>query len=266
MFTPDTQDLCSAQPFGMWADSCGYYFQTDSAEVNDTVLRPSLFTGHGFAVQHDNLVARPDTAVPVWVFGLLLALVVLTTLYYRACKLRFSTLMPLLFDSRAMDRTLRNNNLNSRYQFVPMGLLMLSCLLLPVHQTALVKTGLGGYLLLVAAVAALYLLRNGLLRLLAVTFDNSSAVDAYITSNYLYHLALATLALPLLFLLTYLPGGGSTVLYLLAGVVLLELVMRLFRGLKIFLTQSSGPYVYLFYYLCIVEVTPILVLIKWIIE
>ena len=165
-----------------------------------------------------------------------------------------------------MERTLRNNKFNSRSRFLPMGLLMLAGLMLIVHQMALAKTGIGGYLLLVAITAVLYLLRNALLRLLAVVFDNNSAIDSYITSNYFYHLALATLLLPLLFLINYLPAGKEVALYVLEAVVAVELIMRLLRGVKLFLTQSSGPYIYLFYYLCIVEMTPILVLIKWIIE
>ncbi|MBQ8703140.1 MAG: DUF4271 domain-containing protein [Bacteroidales bacterium] len=274
----------STQPFYQWdtvpyvmatpapdagmavADTFSLYFLPDSTMAAEPVVRPSLFREHSLDIRHEELQPRADVAAPVWVFGVLVALLALMTLYYRTCKLRFRTLLPLLFDSRAMDRTLRNNNLNSRIRFVPMGLLMLSCLMLAVHQTALAKTGFGCYLLLVAAVSGLYLLRNGLLRLLALIFDNRTAVDTYITSNYLYHLTLASLALPLLFLLAYLPAGQPVVLTVLEGVVVLEMIMRLFRGMKLFLTQSSGPYVYLFYYLCIVELAPFLVLIKWIIE
>ena len=282
MTTPDTIDL-NAQPFYQWGaypgevdtasdagvavtDTFSLFFLPDSTLEASPVERPSLFQEHAFSTQHDGLQARVDTSAPVWVFGVLVALVALTTLFYRNAKLHFKGLVPLLFDSRAMDRTLRNNNLNSRFRFIPMGLLMLAGLMLAVHQTALATTGFGGYLLMVATVAALYLLRNGLMKLLAGVFDNGAAVDAYITSNYLYHLTLATLLLPLLFLLAYLPKGGTVVLYVLVAVVALEMIIRLYRGLKLFLTQSSGPYIYLFYYLCIVEMTPFLVLIKWIVK
>ena len=185
MTTPDTLDL-NTQPFYQWdgtpyvvesddsdmgvavGDTFSLFFVPDSCVVRDTVVRPSLFKEHTLATQHDGLVARSDTSAPVWIFGLLLVLVALLTFYYRTCKLRFKDIGTVLVDSRAMDRTLRNNNLNSRFRFLPMGLLMVACVMLPVHQMALAKTGFGGYLLLVAAVAALYLLRNGLLRLLAI--------------------------------------------------------------------------------------------------
>lgn len=247
-------------------DTFNLFFVPDSSAMPVAVRRLSFFAEHAFVPHHSSLMARTDLSTPVWVFVVLVALVTLMILYYRNRKLRFKDLLPLLFDSRAMDRTLRNNNFNSRFRFIPMGLLMLAVVLLPVHQIALARNGIGGYFLLVAAVIVLYLLRNGLIRLLAVVFDNGVAMESYITSNYFYHLALATLALPLVFLQTYLPQGGDVVLYILAGVTLLELILRLFRGMKLFLTQSSGPYIYLFYYLCIVEMAPILVLVKWFIE
>ena len=283
MTAPDTLNI-NIQPFYQWdsvpydveaeapdagvavGDTFSYFFIPDSSAAVDAVVRPSLFQGHMLAPQHDVLAARTDASAPVWVFGLLVALVALTTLYYHRCKLNLKTLALLLFDSRAMDRTLRNNNLNSRVSFIPMGLLMLACLMLPVQQMALAKNGISGYILLLLGMTVLYLLRNGLLRLLAVTFDNGAAVETYITSNYMYHMMLATLALPLVFLLVYLPYGRDVVLYVLAALLVLEFAIRLFRGLKLFLTQSSGPYIYLFYYLCIVEIAPILLLVKWLIE
>lgn len=248
------------------SDSFCFYFLPDSTMAEEPVMRTSLFTEHGFSVRHERLENRTDTAAPVWLFVVLMALTALITLYYHSSKLRFKNMAQLLFDSRAMDRTLRNNNLNKSFRFVPMGFLVVAGLMLPVHQLAMEKTGVGGYLLLTVAVTSLYMLRNGLMRLLARVFDNSAAVDSYITSNYLYHLALATLLLPLVFLQTYLPYGNGVVLYIILALVMIEVMLRLVRGLKLFLTQSSGPYVYLFYYLCIIELIPFLVLVKWIIE
>ena len=283
MTAPDTIDL-SLLPFYQWdsipynteaeapdaglaTDSC--YRQLlvcDSSVVNNMPTRPSLFTGHSFAQRHDTLLTRTDSNAPVWIFAMLLVLVALVTLYFRQHKLRFTDLLQSLVDSRAMDRMLRNNNLTRTAQLIPTGLLMISCLMLPVALMALGKSGITGYLLLTLAVAVAYLLRNGLMHLLGTIFDNEGAVTTYITSNYLYHLTLATFSLPLLFLAIYLPNGQDVVLKVLLGLVLLELVVRLFRGLKLFLTQSTNAHVYLFYYLCIAELAPILVLVKWIIE
>lgn len=283
MTTPDTLDL-DTQPFYLW-DSIPYDMEANAPDpgvavdsaytcflvpdhgiVIDSFVRPSIFAGHSLSVGHDSLATRPDAATPMWVFPLLLLLVTLVTLYHRLNKLRFGTLLNALVDSHAMDRMLRNNNLTRTVQLIPAGLLMVATLTLPVHQLAMAHTGFVGYLLLTLAVAGAYLLRNGLIRLLGTIFDDEGAVGLYITSNYLYHLTLATLAMPLLFPLFYLPFGRSTLYYILLALVAIGFIVRIFRGLKLFLTQSSGSHFYLFYYLCIVELAPILVLVKWIVE
>mgnify|MGYP002622518618 CR=1 FL=1 len=242
------------------------YFVPDYGVLPEAGERPSLFVGHTLDVQHQALVERTVQGAPMWVFALLLILTALTMFYYRQHKLRLKDLLASLVDSRAMDRMLRNNSLTRVAQLVPMALLMLACLALPVYDVALSGTGVPGYLLLTAALAALYLLRNGLMSLLGRVFDDQAAVAGYITNNYLYHLVLATVLLPLLFLMTYMPHGGGVMQWIVLMVVILEFLLRVVRGLKVFFTQTSCSHFYLFYYLCIVETAPILVLIKWLIE
>ena len=228
------------------------------------IQRPSLFTGHTL-VQHDNgLQTRTDNTAPAWIFAILVLLSALLCIYYRLHKITAKNLLHSLVDSRAMDRMLRNNNMPRIVQLIPMGLLMVASLSLPVAHFS-DHIPFGSYLLLSAAAMLAYLLRNLLLRLFGTIFDDNTAVVSYITSNYLYHLVLASVTLPLLFLFFYLPRG-NVALDILAGLIVLEFILRLVRGLKLFLTQSSNAHFYLFYYLCIVEIIPILVLIKQIIN
>ena len=249
---------------GMAADSTySLYYVPDMSVVHDTMTRVSLFVGHALSTQHAGLIERGAAGVPVWVFVVMLALVSLTTLYFRQRKLRLRDLLVSLFDIRLMDRMLRNSNMVRTVALVPAGLLVTACLAVPVHQLAMNKTGIIGYLLLTAALMALYLVRNGIVKLLATVFDDQHAVSMYITSNYLYHLVLTILILPLLFLQTYLPHGGEVVLWIMAGIVVLEFLIRVIRGMNIILTYSSCSHFYLFYYLCTVEIVPILVLVKW---
>lgn len=249
---------------GVATDSC-YSLYMVQGEAVDTLVRPSMFTGHGLDQIHGGMTIRTFLGLESWIFVLLVVLTALLTLYYRQHKLHIADMLQSLFDSRAMDRMLRNNNLTRTIQLIPIGLLVVAGIALPVHLVAMRHTGIMGYLLLWAAVAAAYLLRNGIIRLLGAIFDDH-AVDSYITSNYLYHLALATLVLPLAFLYCYMPYGHDAIGYGLLGVTLLEFLLRLFRGMKLFLTQSTASHFYLFYYLCSVELVPILVLIKWLIE
>lgn len=278
MDTLDTLDLGTI-PFYLWdsviaaqpqeAEFAGVEMMDSvfcTRAATDSVMRPSLFEGHSLAPSHPSLQPRMVDTAPAWVFVLLLSLVALLTLYYRTRKLRIADLAASLVSVRTMDRTLRNNNMIHTRQLAWIAPLLTGCLSLAVHQAAMTHTGLLGFLLLWAALTLAYYLRNGVARLLGMVFDSSDAVNIYITSNYLFHLALPTLLVPLLFPFVYLPWGHEVFTYLIAGITAFELIVRLFRSLQLFLTNSVGSRFYLFYYLCTVELVPILVLAKWIIE
>ena len=271
----DTLDY-TALPFWMW-DTMGYpQTEVDTGipfdsihrprEAVDTVFRTSLFQRHTLQVKHTELATRQDTAEPAWTFVALLLLTGLICLYYKLRKIKGSALVKSLFDRRAMDRTVRDCNMNRSILMLPMGLLLVAVVCMPIHRMAMASTGVVGYLLLAVGVSLLYMLRNGIFRLLGNTFENRQGVALYLTNNYLYNLAEATALVVLLFPFYYLPGAQETMLYVLGGVAAAGFVMRFGRGVKVFLTLKNRSSFYLFYYLCIVELVPILVILKWFIE
>lgn len=232
----------------------------------ELVYRQSLFTGHELPIQNSIRQERTQNVVPVWNFIVVLVLCSLMVLYFKIRKIKFVDLLQSVVDQRAMDRMIRNNNLNHNYLLLPMGALMIAAVSMGIWQTAMSHTGIGGYLLLCVTLAGAYLLRNGLLRLFGNVFDNPQAISIYITSNYFYHLILAVIATSLLFPLYYFPNGSTFFTYLFFGFVGLCFLMRFLRGIKIFLTQSKNFNFHLFYYLCTVEIIPYLVLLKWFIS
>lgn len=235
-------------------------------EQEEPQLHKSLFTHHGMPVEHSTLKERPDVVAPAWIFVLLLALTVLVFLYHHARKIKFGELLKSIMDRRAMDRMMRECNLIRPVQFVPVALLLSATIGMALHNVAMQNTGFGGYMLVSIAIAVAYLLRNGVLRLIGNVFESRDAITAYITSNYLYHLVLTTTTVPLLFLQVYLPWGGDVATYAILGLVGLSFVVRVVRGVNLFLIFSKGFRFYLFYYLCTVEIVPVLVVAKLLIE
>ncbi len=231
-------------------------------DVAEPVYRQSMFVPSAIAPEHHQLLPRTNTAQPAWVFVLLMALVALVYLYYRIRKIKPAQLPQAIVDHRAMDRMVRDNNLVP-IRLMSIGIFTMAVLATVLHQEAMADTGFGGWALLTVVLSAAYMLRLGLIRLLGNIFDRQEAVSTYITSNYLYHLALTTLALPLLPLFIYLPWGNDVVFYILSGLAALCFLARLIRGLQVFLTFSKGSSFYLFYYLCIVEIAPLVILAKW---
>ena len=233
-------------------------------EAVDTLIRPSLFEGHSFAPQSPELLPRLADGAPWWLFPVLLLLCALTLLCYSSHKMKFADLAQALVSRRDMDRLLRDANLTRATQFVPMGLLIAACTSLAVWHIALSHTGILGYLILTVALVAAYMTRNGILRVISNVFDQPAAINTYLTSNYLYHLMLTTCLLPLLFVLVYFQQGAHITVWIIVGLIALLFAMRVGRGCKLFLTISQSHGIYIFYYLCIVEIVPILVLLKWI--
>ena len=232
-------------------------------DMPDTLFRKSIFYRHSLQVQHQDLQPRTDSHTSPWIFSILLLLSTLLCLYYKLRKIKLKSILHATINRRALDRLIRDYNLSRKFIMIPMGMLVCATLALVIYLAALQDRGLGTYLLLAIAMMVAYLLRNGLFRLLANTFENKPAMDAYIANNYIYHLVLASILAALLYPLAYLPGGENATLTVIAIVVGLTFTMRFLRGIKLFLTLSSGSRFSLFYYLCIVELIPVLVLIKW---
>ncbi len=238
----------------------------DILEAPETVFHESLIAPSNLPAVHEGLQDRFEGDAPAWIFIALLLFSALLCLLFRLRSIKMKLLLKSAVDLRAMDRLVRDCNLNRTLTMLPMGLLLVAEFCLPVHQMQLAESGIAGYLLLFAAVALLYLLRNGLLRLLGNTFEQKAEMTLYITSNYLYHLIEATCAIPLLFLYFYLPGGHAAMTWILVIFLCIGFLTRFLRSTKLFLTHPNGSCFYLFYYLCIVEMIPIIVALKWFFE
>ena len=231
-------------------------------ELLPPVVRPSLFSHTTLPLTHDDLQERANTAPAPWLFAALVVLLGLLFLYYKRTKLRIIDLLKAATDHRAMDRLIRGNNLTTT-RLVPMGLFVIATLATSIYLMALSHNGITAWLLLFGALTIAYMLRNIVARLLGNVFNDSDTLSAGIASNYIYHLLLATSIAPLLLLQAYLPVGRETVFYIIVALTALELLLRLFRALKLFLTLSKSRSFYLFYYLCTVEIVPLLVIAKW---
>ncbi len=277
---PTADTTIAILPFFQWdtttADSVYEVHEVDLGIPLDSIfpaidrpepqMRQTLFTNHGMAVQHEQPIARHSDAAPAWAFGLLIMLTVLTFVYYNSRKIRFSELLKSTIDHHATDRLVRSCNMGRPLTLAPIGFLLTAVLAVVGYHAAMAHTGPIGYLLLAAGLAVGYILRNGVIRLLGNIFGNQDAVASYTISNYLYHLVLTTALIPMLFLFIYMPWGNEIVLYIIVALVALSFIMRISRGIKVFLTSSRDHSFYLFYYLCTVEIVPILILIKLFIE
>lgn len=228
-------------------------------DIAPETLRESLLNGHGYAACNNGLIARTSPDVSVWILATVLAVSLLLFLYYRLRKISLADILRSVIDHRSMERIIRNSNLTPA-RLMPIALFVAAETAMAIHRYAL--SGAATLPILAIALALAYLLRNALFRLLGNVFEEKQAFGIYITNAYFYHLALATLIIPFLFLQIFVAQIAPAAFYTICGLVALCYTMRIARGLKLFLTFSKSFNFFLFYYLCIVESIPLLVLIK----
>lgn len=234
--------------------------------ADSVIVRPTLFTGHTLAPQNSEPTVRQQVAAPWWVFAVAVLLCAMLCLFYRTRKINIGELLKSTIDAHGADRLLRGLSLRRASSLLSVALILTAALALAVWNVAMRHTGIQGYLLLALGLAAGYLLRNGLLTLLAAVFEQKQAMSAYISGNYLYHLVLATAVTPLLFVVVYIPVAANVAMWTIGVLTALVFIMRFFRGVQLFLTKSTSNSLFLFYYLCTVEMIPPLVLLKWFIS
>lgn len=242
----------------------GLFVGTDSI---GPVLHKSLFTHHELQVQHNYEVDLHRQSTPGWFLLFILLSIILTVIYMRAKQLTPATIFQASVDHRSLERILREENLTHRTDLMPIALVMPIPLALVIYYSLMPSditawAALLEYLGLWAAIVAVYLLRNGVLRLMGDAFDNNEVVGMYISSNYMYHVAYAMAGSVMAFFVCY-TGAASQGFLVALGIILgILLLCRLVRGLNLILTLSKSPKLYLFYYLCILEIVPILVILK----
>ena len=232
-------------------------------DTPDTVFRTTLFTGHKLTPQHAMPLERPSMGMPAWIFAVIMALCVLLSIYYRSKKLNLLPILKYTVENGAPERAVRGNV--KGLALLPIALFLSAALSITVWTMAMQKTGPAGCLSLSLAIAMAYLIRNGMLRLLAATFNSKQAMNTYITCNYIYHLLLTTALTPLLFVLIYIPGAANITAYIIGGLTAFVFLIRILHGSKLFLTNSKGSSFFLFYYLCTIELAPPLIALKWLI-
>lgn len=236
--------------------------------ADDIRIYKSLFEGHSLQVEHLDAILRKPVESHDWVFGVILALVLLIFVYLRNYRIPITELVKAAFDSRVSERILRENNLSHRSSMIPIAIIYIGTISLTGYymiskHTHFIETTdaalLGGIVLVVTIV---HLLQNALTHLFGASFQCTEATHEYLTNNYLFRMFASIIILPLLLLLFFSPRGTEIFLYTVLATGAVFFILRLIRGAQIILTIPNGSKFYLFYYLCTLELAPLLILAK----
>lgn len=235
-------------------------------EQSELPFHKSLFCGHELQVKHRDALARTVTDDGGYVFGVC---VVLTILMLTFTILRHLTVKHALLASlsdRHMNVLIRDCGVKNDFSLFAIPLIYYSSLgaavyvaMRDVYGTQIY--GLADLPLIIGVLLLFSFVRHMFIKMLGVACDERETIKLYTVAINLFQMLGATLVIPATVLAGYV---DEVYIWVVVAIVGLVFVLRLGRGLALVMSRSRGSKLYLFYYLCIVEIVPILVLVKFV--
>lgn len=233
-----------------------------------TITRQSMFAQNTHHATSVNPETRYQNENVDWTFGLFVVLLALMSLYINSRKFKLKDIFLSLFDIRVMERISRESNIKS-WSMLPMVGIYLAGVAFTAttfaQQWSYLTTNASDithYLTVFGILAAYITIKNGITHLLGSVFDDKYSTSLYVVNSHLFHFVGAIVLTPLLMLIQYGTAIHSYVLNIAIIIIVILFLIKLLRGFQLILTNSKTSKLYLFYYLCIIEIVPILVTTK----
>lgn len=237
------------------------------ADNDSVVYRESMFTIKETR-NNGNSLQRQTEPGSDWIFCLIVLLLVGMSFYINRRRVKIKDMIMALFDRRVLERIVRESNIKPITLF-PQGLIYFASIAFIALATAMNSgNGIAGlspaaqFGIFFGSITGMVLLRNGTIRLMGNIFEDTESTHLYILNSYLYYSVGSLLMPPLLLLVFYSTFAETAILKTALIIISIIFIVRLFRGMQLILTNSRTSKMYLFYYLCILEIAPILVMAK----
>jgi Domain of unknown function (DUF4271) len=229
----------------------------------------SLFTGH--LLRTDNVQPHViNKYTPDWILGLLILCFIILAwvqLFYRK---RFRQLLQAPFSKRFMNQLVREGNpFNERLSlalgliyFIGTALLIFAMndLLLGGH-TPLHLREFSFYLMIILVLVLFWLVKVLTIRLLGTVFKTENTTRMYLLNELILNIITGLILIPILILVIYLKS--ILFLYISLALIILSFLFLFARGFMIGLSLTKFSYIFLFVYLCSLEILPLIILVKF---
>lgn len=248
-----------------------------ACEGPEPEVKESMFKGHtlqpriGVGATYE----RQAMGVESWIFVLIIAIATGLGWFVRHNRLKAVETFQSTVNMSAMGRLFRDHNFKNELSLFPVSLMYVVAVSLVVFRCIQLfdvimpsSFAIINYLLVLAGCGALYYLRTGLALLLGVCFENAWTMQAYVAISYLFHFLCAICLVPALLFSFYgdfSPQGDQVLLYVMGGIMAFFFIIRFFRSIGLIISNTKNSRFYLFSYLCILELVPLVVLLKLII-
>lgn len=228
----------------------------------------SIFTGHllkANRIQHHTVnLYQPD-----WILALLIVCFFLQAWVQFVYRKRFRQLVLAPFSKRFQNQLMRDGNLaNERLSlalgiiyFISVALMIyeVNVLLLDGHIPPLLNE-FSFYLMIMLSLFLFWIIKVTGIRLLGIVFKTENTTKMYLLNVLVINIITGMVLLPLLVLVIYMKS-----VFLLNVAVIMIILSFLFlfaRGFLIGLSLTKFSYLFLFVYLCTLEILPLIIFFK----
>lgn len=238
----------------------------------DTLLKNDGFDGYlfkgGTPKQHIG-VGTPRQVRDKWVIWTIFILLIYTGILNRVISKDIYSVILAFYDNRAFSKINKEDSVLTSWAFICLFLLFGFTVGLYIYQITdyydrtYSVSGIQLFIILSLIVIALFILKVLILRVLGFIFDIGRLVNEYVSVLYLTYFNIAFVFLPIVICFSLLPAS------LLPWLLRLSLVLMALIFLVLYLRSTINIIsnfrfhkIYLFIYLCALEICPILIMIK----
>ena len=225
---------------------------------------PSLFIGHQLKTKTMQPLARQISSAD-WTVGAMLMCLLIFTWVQRFYAKRLRQVFKAAALPRYMNQLEREGNLFA--ERISLGLSIVFVIIFTIalsqileHTTGLTFSGKEGkwrYLELLGAVSGFWFLKAGLTKIIGTIFKTTEYARAYLLNNLIFNIILGLLLFMPVVMTAFVDGFYTWVSIV---IILVLMANKVLRGILIGLTNSNFSILYLFIYLCTLEILPFVIL------
>lgn len=270
---------------GALGDSVHFLRMPDSASwAIDTTTRPvilyqpllrktetvNLYGTHQLTPTHRGPITKPEVA-PGWLFPILMVILAVFTWLRLFYSRHFGQMLSSVFNTNLAQQIVRDENILVQRATVYLSLLYyliaaLFLYVLSLHvgwDLGFIGKGFPRFLFFTIVVSAVYAIKFLVLKFCGWLFDLDRELTIYLFNIFIINNVVGMLIFPAIVVLAFQPFVAGDWIWksclVLTGFFY---VFRLFRGVQIGISTPGASPLYLFFYLCALELAPMLVLLR----
>jgi len=232
-------------------------------------FNPISFTGGKDVKKHLLQSGKERNLHPQWIILIIVLLLIYTGVLNLVIGKDIYGILQAFYSKRAFASLTNEDSLFSSWAFIALFSLFGFTIGLYLYQLIIYKqfdfdiTGFELFFYLSVIVIALFILKILVLRILGFVFDIGRLVKEYISILYLTYFNIAFIFLPIVICFSLLSAGFRPYLFIFSLCLLvLIFVIQYLRSTINIISKFRFQKIYLFIYLCALEICPILILIK----